>query len=245
MSRLSIRGLSKSYAGVFAIDSIDLDVQSGQVVGVVGPNGSGKTTLLDALSGLLATDDGAIAIDGAPVNLSKSSPALVHGISRSFQSPRLFEDSTVHDNVLVAIAERGKFRSLRLKPTKSDAQKACALLQSVGLWDKRSLLAKDLSFGQKKVLEIARAFALTTSLVLLDEPFAGLSQTSRDLVESRIKTARENGRSIILVEHNVQAVRELSDEVVVLDTGRIVAKGLPSAILPDKRVARNQRRTRR
>jgi branched-chain amino acid transport system ATP-binding protein len=208
---LSIKNIRKNFTGVEALAGVSFMADQGQVVGIIGPNGSGKTTLLDILSGLVQSDGGEIAIH---------SDTSATGIARTFQSPRLFENMAVQDNLLIVLQKR------QVQP----------LLKQFGLLHAQHKLVRELSFGQKKLLEIARAGAMRPNILLLDEPFAGLFPHVQQKVSALINEARKSDRVVILVEHDMRLIRELCDSVVVMDYGRVLAHGTPDQVLRSKKV---------
>jgi branched-chain amino acid transport system ATP-binding protein len=210
MNLLTVRNLHKHFAGIKALRGVSFTVPAGMVIGIIGPNGSGKSTLLDILSGLITHDKGHIEFR------YKTDKRR----ARTFQSPRLFENMTLQDNLLATLP----------------SQLVVPLLKKFGLWNKRESLARELSFGQKKLLEIARAEALGTKVLFLDEPFTGIFSQAQQKVSALIRHAREQGRSVLLVEHDMHLIRELCDRVIVIDNGHIIAEGIPEQVLTNKKV---------
>lgn len=228
------------------IDDVSLDVRARAITGLIGPNGAGKTTLFNLVAGIVAPDAGSIALEGAPL-LGLSAPArAARGISRTFQEIRLFPTLTALENVMVACqGNRGEGLAtaiVRWGRTAADQRRAQAqaasLLDAVGLAELADRLPTELSYGQQKRVGIARALATGRALLLLDEPAAGLDPDAvRDLA-ALIRRLRAEVGTILLIEHNLELVRELCDEVVFLDQGRLVVSGPPAAVLEDERVWR-------
>ena len=198
---------------------------------IVGPNGSGKSTLINLLSGMLPIDEGIVVIDMVGIRVLKAHETPDHGITRTFQEVRLFDQITVWDNIMVVLTDRRLFPSLieRTKPRHQERSKS--ILQSVGMWEKRDAMAGDLSYGQRKLLEIGRAMALDVGIYLFDEPFAGLFPQMLERVKTILKDMRERKRTIIFVSHNMDIVRELSDHIFVLDSGTLLAVGEVDEVL--------------
>jgi len=229
---VSIANLSKHFDGVYALDGVSFTFERGKITGVIGPNGSGKSTLINVLTGVMPIDGGEVIISSAE-RLTKILPHDVPslGMTRTFQDVRLFEQMPVLDNVLLALTERGVFRSFFEKYRAVHLEKAKEALVAIGLWDKRQELASSLSYGQRKLLEVARVLAMTRSnarnidTIFFDEPFAGLFPQMIKTVTAVIKDLRSQGKTIVLVEHNIKLIRELCDTLYVLDSGKVLAEG--------------------
>jgi len=234
---LETRHLYKHFDGVKAVDRLSLSFEKGKITSLIGPNGSGKSTLINLLTGFIPFDAGEVVIVGKET-LRRVKPYEIkeYGITRTFQDVRLFEQMPVLDNVLVVLTERNVWGALFEKHKAFHLEKAQEVLQRVGLWDKRHELAKNLSYGQRKLLEIARALAMNADIIFFDEPFAGLFPEMRKLVVSVMKELRTQGKTQILVEHNMELIRELSDHVFVLDSGELLAEGKPAEVLAKKEV---------
>ncbi|MDB5254309.1 MAG: hypothetical protein JWL80_375 [Parcubacteria group bacterium] len=243
MPILSTKSLTKHFDGVYAVDHLSISFEKGKVTSLIGPNGSGKSTLINTLTGLHKMDGGVVAF-GQHTNLEEIDPSEVasYGVTRTFQDVRLFEQMTVLDNVLVVLTDRGTISSFFSKHNAFHLDKAEEVLKRIGLWEKRNELAANLSYGQRKLLEIARILAMAHSpsgeaeIFFFDEPFAGLFPEMVKLIVSVIKELREKGKTVILVEHNMDLIRELSDYVFVLDSGKLLAEGKPLEVLARKDV---------
>src|SRR3989338_733127 len=236
-SILQTKHLYKHFDGVKAVDHLSLSFEKGKITSVIGPNGSGKSTLINLLTGFIPFDGGQVVVAGKET-LSAIQPYEIKelGITRTFQDARLFEQMPVLDNVLVVLTERSVFGALFERHGKLHLAKAEEVLKRVGLWEKRHALAKNLSYGQRKLLEIARVLAMDPDIVLFDEPFAGLFPEMLKVVVSVMKELRAAGKTQILVEHNMELIRELSDRLVVLDSGELLAEGVPSEVLAKREV---------
>ncbi|MDD5068173.1 MAG: ABC transporter ATP-binding protein [Candidatus Pacebacteria bacterium] len=237
MPILETKSLVKRFDGVHAVDHLSLSFEAGKITGIIGPNGSGKSTLVNLLTGIIPLDSGKVVVLGK----EKISKVISHevstlGITRTFQDVRLFEQMSVLDNVLVVLTERHVLNSLFERHGAYHLAKAEEVLKRVGLWEKHKELAGGLSYGQRKLLEIARILAMDSKIILLDEPFAGLFPEMLKIMVSIIKDLRACGTSIILIEHNMELIRELSDYVFVLDSGELLAEGKPEEVLARKDV---------
>ncbi|OHA20521.1 MAG: hypothetical protein A2849_00815 [Candidatus Taylorbacteria bacterium RIFCSPHIGHO2_01_FULL_51_15] len=242
---LQTKHLFKHFDGVKAVDHLSVSFEKGKITSIIGPNGSGKSTLINLLTGLVPLDAGEVIIaHSLHFTRVKSHEVAGFGLTRTFQDVRLFEQLSVLDNILVVLTERGVFASLFETHGTLHLAQAEEVLKKMGLWEKRHSLAINLSYGQRKLLEIARVLAMTRSartgraadIIFFDEPFAGLFPEMRKVVVSVMKELRAEGRTQILVEHNMELIRELSDEVVVLDAGELLAQGVPNEVLAKREV---------
>jgi branched-chain amino acid transport system ATP-binding protein len=230
---LSLRGATKRFGGLVAVNSIDFDVAEHQVMGLIGPNGSGKSTTLNLISGALKPTAGTISLRGMQISGLPAEKITRKGISRTFQLVRLLPSMNVIDNV-VAGAVFGHRRRWGAE-ARSEADH---LLERVGLGGKGQLGIDQLTYIDTKRVELARTLASDPKLLLLDEWLAGLNPTELQIGISLIRSLREEGRTIILVEHVMDAIRSLCDACVVMSSGRKIAEGTPSEVLSDKEVIR-------
>ncbi|MER8630296.1 ABC transporter ATP-binding protein [Mesorhizobium opportunistum] len=235
---LSARGLRRDFAGFVAVKNVDLDVRHGNIHALIGPNGAGKTTVFNLLTKFLAPTSGRIELLGH--DITRTSPARVArmGLVRSFQISAIFPHLSVLDNVRVALQRPGGlgvqfWRSLaaldRLTP------RAMELLRSVGLDDARNRLAGDLSYGRKRVLEIATTLALDPKVLLLDEPMAGMGHEDVATVSDLIRSVARD-RAVLMVEHNFTVVADLCDWITVMQRGEVLAAGDYATVSRDERV---------
>jgi ABC-type branched-subunit amino acid transport system ATPase component len=230
MSHLIINSISKKFGGVQALMRVSLDVQSGKITGLVGPNGSGKTTLLNCISGTITPDSGHVEYEGNRIS-DNPSVAYYGGSVRTFQSARVFPQLTVLENLLLIDDDRSIIGSLvHSKKQKDQEYDINQVLEKFGILEKKNDLAGDLSYGQKKLVELARVVLADKHIILLDEPFAGLFPKVIQYIISIIKELREQGKMVILVEHNPRIIHELCDSVVVLDAGELLATGTPEHV---------------
>ena len=218
--------ISKLFGGVKAVDELSIAIPRKGMTSIVGPNGSGKSTLVNLLSGTLPLDGGMVVIDGVGLKTVKAHETPDHGLTRTFQEVRLFDQISVWDNIMVVLTNRSLFPGMLEREKSSHREKARAVLENVGMWDKRRSLAQDLSYGQRKLLEIGRAVALDVNIYLFDEPFAGLFPQMLERVKDIMKGMRDEGRTIIFISHNMDIVREMSDYIIVLEGGRLLTEGM-------------------
>ncbi len=236
MKILETKNLTKRFDGVHAVDRLSVGIEKGKITSIIGPNGSGKTTLINLLSGILAMDGGAIIIESKKLKSIKPYQISTYGITRTFQDARLFEQMTVLDNILVVLTERNVFSSLFEKHKDCHLKKAEEVLQKVGLWKKKDQLAINLSYGQRKLLEVARAMAMKAEIYLFDEPFSGLFPEMIKIVSGIIQELKKQEKTVILIEHNMDLIRELSDWVLVMDEGKLLAEGELNEVLEKREV---------
>ena len=235
---IAARGVTRRFGGLVALDNVDLDVPTGIVQAIIGPNGSGKTTLLNALSGASHADAGSIRIGGHEIFRLKPHRIARLGLARTFQNIRIFENLSVLENVKVAAAcnRPASFAGIlisneRHRRTESDIDiSAREALETVGLSQRADDRATQLPYAQRRLLEIARALASKPTVLLLDEPAAGMNMTESMALLDTIAKLRSRGITILLVEHNVRLVMGISDRVTVLDFGKKIAEGAPSDI---------------
>ncbi len=244
MTLLALRGLSRRYAGLTAVDRVDLDVPAQGVHAVIGPNGAGKTTLFNLISGLVAPSAGTIALDGRDVTRLAADARARLGLARTFQAVRLFADMTVLENALTGLHPR--LRSslaaivLRTRGFRREERNAVArardALAMVGLERRGGERAAALSYGEARRLEIARAMAGAPRLLLLDEPAAGLNPAETVTLGTLVRSIVDAGTTVLLVEHDMKFVMGLSDSVTVLNFGRRIFHGTPAEARADPAV---------
>ena len=228
---LRTKEVSKHFGAVRAVDRLSMSIFREWITCIVGPNGSGKSTLVNLLSGILPLDEGIVVIDGVGLRVVHPHETPDHGITRTFQEVRLFDQISVWDNIMVVLTARPVHRALVQRGQRSQKERAESILKTVGMWEKRDSLAMDLSYGQRKLLEIGRAMALDVNIYLFDEPFAGLFPQMLERVKTILKDMREQGNTIVFVSHNMDIVRELSDHLFVLDSGALLAVGEVDEVL--------------
>jgi branched-chain amino acid transport system ATP-binding protein len=243
---LEIRELSRSFGGLKAVNDVSFTVQAGSIKSVIGPNGAGKTTLFNLISGMLPCDSGSVLQNGREITGFQPHRIAELGLSRTFQTTKLFSRMTVLENVMVGrhTRTRAGFLSGVLslpwtwKEEREIRERSMGLLDALGLADAAAELASNLPFGRQRLLEIARALASEPSLLLLDEPAAGLNIYETKEMADLVLKIRGWGITVLLVEHDMSLVMDISDEIVVLNYGRKVAEGQPAAIQRDPEVIR-------
>jgi branched-chain amino acid transport system ATP-binding protein len=235
---LRVRGLSKVFGGVLANNAIDLDVGVGEIHAIIGPNGAGKTTLVAQLTGEIAPSAGSIEFDDRDILRLSMHRRAALGIARCYQITSVFLDFLALDNVIISLmARQPVYRRWWQQPLSDPAlaKPAAALLEKVGLAGRERTVAADLSHGERRQLELAMALATEPKLLLLDEPMAGMGPTETKGLIQLIGGLREN-RSILLIEHDMEAVFALAGRISVLLNGAVIASGTPAAIAGDSRV---------
>lgn len=241
---LQLKGIGKSFGGLVAIDSVDLSVQPGTIHALIGPNGAGKSTLFNLICGINAPSQGEIHFHGVPVTGLAPHHRALRGLARTFQNLQIFQDMTVLENVLVGrhTLTYSNFIDALLNSRRQRQENAAGiqdglqLLEQVGLADKAQQKAGALSYGESKLLEMARAMASRPSLLLLDEPLAGLPTQAIAHVERAILDLHRQGTTIVLVEHNVGVVMRLAQFISVLNNGRLISEGTPAHVRQDPAV---------
>ena len=235
---LRIRGVVKRFGGLQALEQAHLEVMRGQIVGLIGPNGAGKTTFFNVMTGLYTPDGGVFELAGQTYNPGAVDQVVPAGIARTFQNIRLFKEMTALENVMIgrhirtkagfwAAAFHTRAERAEEKAISVDAEH---LLQYVGIAKESSQLAKNLSYGDQRRLEIARALATSPKLLALDEPAAGMNQTEKRELQVLLERIRQDGTSILMIEHDVGLVMGLCDVITVLDNGRVIATGEPDDV---------------
>jgi branched-chain amino acid transport system ATP-binding protein len=241
---LSIKGVNKRFGGLQALSDVALEIQPGQIYGLIGPNGAGKTTFFNVITGLYTPDSGSFVLDGVPYEPTAVHEVAKAGIARTFQNIRLFGEMTALENVMVGRHIRTKSgffgAVLRLKSERAEElaiqQKSMELLEYVGIAKYANYSARTLSYGDQRRLEIARALATEPKLLALDEPAAGMNATEKLTLRTLLDNIRRDGKTILLIEHDVKLVMGLCDRMTVLDYGKQIAEGLPADVRANKAV---------
>jgi branched-chain amino acid transport system ATP-binding protein len=231
MTTLKCQGVSKFYGGLIALDEVDLEVQTGEIVGLVGPNGSGKTTLLNLISGSVPVNEGRIWFKDTEITTLASHVRAHLGIARTFQVPRPLNSMNVIENVALSCMF-GRHRAGR----KEALEQSADILGRLGLLPHAQRRTSDLTLHERKFLEIARALGLAPELLLLDEVLAGLNPVETEAGVELIAGLRDAGVAVIYIEHNVKAVTRVADRMYVLNEGKNLADGQPSEVIQDPRV---------
>ncbi|RPH84581.1 MAG: ABC transporter ATP-binding protein [Candidatus Rokuibacteriota bacterium] len=244
MALLEVRGLVKHFLGVTAVDRVDLAVEPGELVSLIGPNGSGKTTLFNCVTGYLAADGGQVLFRGHDLTSAPPHRVARLGVARTFQQVSVFPRLSALENLLVFLQQHQEehllarlVRTRRVRRLEAEAiERARRLLDLVGLAAKADAAAGSLSYGQRKLLAFAAALMPDPELLLLDEPAAAVNPTMINQMKDHILALHREGRTVVLVEHNMDVVMDISQRVVVLDHGQKIAEGPPEAIRRDPRV---------
>jgi len=238
---LELDHLSKHFGGVRAVDDVSLRVNRGEIFGLIGPNGSGKSTIVNMVSGFFPATSGRIVFDGRDVTGLPSHALVSLGVARTFQNIRLFGQLAVWQNLWVA---ENRSRQRRAQPVvprwlggfEDDRDRIGRLLEFSGLAHKRDDLAANLSFGEQRRLELARALAAEPELILLDEPAAGMNAEEIEALDQRIRRIRDDGVTVLLIEHHMELVMAVTDRIAVLNFGQKIAEGRPAEMQADPKV---------
>jgi branched-chain amino acid transport system ATP-binding protein len=234
---LDLKGLSKHFGGVRAVDGVDLTVARGEILGLIGPNGSGKSTIVNLICGLLPPTAGRIVLDGADISDLPPHARVTLGVARTFQNIRLFGQLTVWQNLWVAQnsgeQRRQSFVQRWLGGSRRARDEIHRTLEFFDLADRRDDLAANLAFGEQRRLEFARALSAKPALLLLDEPAAGMNVEEIEQLDGRIRRIRDDGITVLLIEHHVELVMSIADRVAVLNFGQKIAEGTPAAVQAD------------
>ncbi|RXF77244.1 ABC transporter ATP-binding protein [Desulfovibrio sp. DS-1] len=226
---LEIRKLSMFFGGLAALHDVNFDVRQGEILALIGPNGAGKTTLFNCVNGFYTPSEGQVLFKGQPISGLKPHKVCQMGIARTFQVVKPLSRMSVFDNVLASAFLRN--------PTRKGAQDvADEVLHFTGLWDDRDQLSKGLPLGKRKRLEIARALATQPEFLLLDESFAGLNPAELDVSIDIIRGIKQQGITVMIIEHHMKVIMAISDRIVVLNFGQKIAEGTPAQISADRQV---------
>ena len=242
---LQAQGLDHRFGGLHALRDCSFTIDQGRITCLVGPNGAGKTTIFNAITGFLQPDEGNVTFRGRRLTGLRPQ-AIVHaGIARTFQNLRLFTDLTTLDNVMVGIASQfgeepvgAIFRPFHTATAQRRRRReALDTLEHVGLADRARAVVRNLSYGEQKLLTVARVLATGAELLLLDEPASGLSAGALDAVMALLRRLQSEGKTLLVVEHNTRVVQQIADDVLFLHQGHLMAQGTPAAIISDPALA--------
>ena len=242
---LTVAGLEKRFGGLLALQDCSFTIAEQRITCLVGPNGAGKTTIFNVITGFLKPDHGSVTFRGRSLD-GFSPQAVVHaGIARTFQNLRLFADLTALDNVMVGLPRQfaeeplgAIFRPLHAARTQSRRrEEARAILSHVGLADRAGERVRNLSYGEQKLLTVARVLATGAELLLLDEPASGLSAGALDNIMALLRRLKNEGKTLLVVEHNTRVVQQIADDVLFLHQGHLMAQGTPQQIIADPALA--------
>jgi ABC-type branched-subunit amino acid transport system ATPase component len=229
---LSAKNISRSFGGLKALNACHLDVEKGSITGLIGPNGSGKTTLFNVMTGYVKPDSGTVTFDGDDITGAEPDKVFARGIGRTFQLTRIFARMTVLENMLVATQhDEGWLRSMtRSKSSTVDVDNAMEWLDFVGIARLATLQAGSLSYGQRKLLELAYVLVANPDVILLDEPAGGVNLTLINQIADKIRTLNAQGKTFLIVEHNMEFVMNLCHSVTVMNQGSNLVSGLPAEV---------------
>lgn len=237
---LKIEHLVKRFGGIAAINHCNFEILENSITSLIGPNGAGKTTMFDTITGMLKHDAGEIHFRGKSIGSLPSYRRAHLGIARTFQLIRVFPELTALENILLALRENQEGLLDIFKPLKKNQkklkEKAFEFLRMINLHEKAHTPAGSLSYGQQKLLEIIRAVATDSDLFLFDEPAAGINRTMLHSIINIIKKLKSDGKTVLIVEHNMNFVMNLSDKIIVMDYGKEIAEGTPGEILNNPKV---------
>ena len=244
MAFLEVNNVSKQFGGLSAVSNVNFHVEKGEIVSIIGPNGAGKTTIFNLLTGVYDVTEGTIVFDGEEIQNQKVQHIVNAGIARTFQNIRLFKNMRTIENVMIGYHQNTKyntfdliFRTPRFRKYEKEAYlKALEVLESLGFGKYIHTYAGNLPYGEQRKLEIARAIATGAKLLLLDEPAAGMNPQESEELLNFIKGLQAQGFTIILIEHDMSVVMNISDRIYVLDHGKMIADGLPEEIANNQTV---------
>ncbi len=235
---LEVIGVSKHFGGVAALEHVSLSIAPGEIYGLIGPNGAGKTTLFNCITGLYTPETGQVLLAGEPIERLTPHQVTAHGVARTFQNIRLFANMTALENVMVGRHVRTRAgvwdAIVRSRVARAEeaaiARRAHELLDYVGIGTHARALAKHLSYGDQRRLEIARALATDPRLLALDEPAAGMNENETARLKSLLHTIRHDGVTVLIIEHDMRLMMDVCDRIAVLNFGKRIAEGLPATI---------------
>jgi branched-chain amino acid transport system ATP-binding protein len=241
---LRVEGVTKRFSGVTALEDVTFGIEKKMIMALIGPNGAGKSTLIQAVSGILPVSDGHIWYDENDITRIPPHRICSLGIARTFQLIRLFPNMSILENVMTGrhvLSRTGIFSAgLRLpfvrKEEKEAREEALSIMEFMGLADKAHWEGSSLPYAQQRLIEIARALASKPRVLMLDEPAGGMNAQEMDFLAEKIRAVRDRGVTILLIEHHMGIVMDISDHVVVLNYGRVIAEGPPKAIQDDQKV---------
>ena len=241
---LEVQKVVMAFGGLMALSNLDFEVRRGMIKAIIGPNGAGKTTLFNIITGSFPPTEGTVRFKGRPIQHLKAHKIADRGISRTFQTVELFDNMTVLENVMLGCHTRVRTSFMAsgfvLPQSRRKEEKirksSMKILKFIGMGDKFNLPAYSLPLGEQKMLEIGRALASEPELICLDEPASGLNETETHVASSLIKAIKAKGTTVLLVEHDMKMVMNISDEIVVLNYGQKIAEGLPEDIRNNPRV---------
>ena len=238
MALLEVKDLTIRFGGLVAVDDLNFTMEEGQITSLIGPNGAGKTTVINLLTGFYTPNEGKVILDGEDITGFSTDQVVSKGLSRTFQNIRLFSNMSVEDNILIGMQHRieyGSFLSLFPNPKKNEWEKrareeATAILERVDLSDYRYEKSTSLPYGKQRKLEIGRALVAKPKILLLDEPAAGMNPVEKKELSLFIRSLLNDVRGILLIEHDMKLVMDISDKIVVLNHGAKICEGVPEEV---------------
>jgi ABC-type branched-subunit amino acid transport system ATPase component len=237
MNILKINNIHKRFGGIYALDDCTLNIKKGTITAIIGPNGSGKTTLFNVISKLIEPDEGDIIFNGKNITKWNDYKIARHGISRTFQEVRLFRNLTIKDHIGISLSTKDESMIYSFfNMVRNSEKKIQHYLDIVGLKKDLNTYATDLSYGQRKLLDLALAIAKPHKLLMLDEPVAGVNPLLREEIKNILKSLRKQGETILVIEHDMNFVMDLADEIFVLNEGKVMTHGKPKDIQHNKKV---------
>lgn len=244
MPILDTQNITKQFGGLVAVNQVSMTVNQHEIVGIIGPNGAGKTSFINALTGIYKPSSGRVLFQGKDITGLPAHKIANQGIARTFQNLRVFSNISVLENVLIGAHCRidNPFHHIFLRPLRSKMverqayEKVITLLKNVGLEEKKESMAKNLSYGEQRILEICRALASNPKLLILDEPCAGMNSAEMDTLANFVKKLRDEGSTITVIEHNMRFMMAVSDRIIVMTEGAKFREGTPEEIRNDLEV---------
>jgi ABC-type branched-subunit amino acid transport system ATPase component len=235
--KLKVKNVKKYFGGVKAVDECNFEIVEGKITAIIGPNGSGKSTIFHLISNIENKDSGKISLGEKDISLMKDYQIARCGVSRTFQEVRLFRNLTIKDHIEIALCDNDEkfFRSF-WKGEVSKEDRVKEILKLVHLDKPLNTLATDLSYGQRKLLDLAIAIAKPHSLLMLDEPVAGVNPKLRMEIKDILKRLNDKGETILLIEHDMNFVMDLAEKIIVMDAGKVLVEGTPKQIQKNKKV---------
>ncbi len=241
---VEVKNLTMKFGGLLALDNISFTIKRGEILGLIGPNGAGKTTCFNAMTGVYKPTSGQVLLEGRVLNGVKQHKITRAGLARTFQNIRLFGEMTALENVVVGLDARHKTSVIgallrlprHIREEKSAIERGMALLEFVGIADQAATLSRHLPYGSQRRLEIARALATDPKVLCLDEPAAGFNPAEKEELMQLIRTIRDDGYTVLLIEHDMKLVMGVTDRIVVLEFGKKIADDVPSVIREDPKV---------
>lgn len=228
---IKTKNISKHFSGIYAVDGVDAQFEKGKITALIGPNGSGKSTLINLITGIIPYDKGTVSFGNKKLGKIEPYEILSKKTTRTFQNIRLIEQMSIEDNLLITLTNRKVIGGIFEFHSKKHTDEVTTVLDRIGLKEKRHVTAEKLSYGQRKLLEVGRALLTKSNIYFFDEPFAGLFPEMIKIVSRILEELKDSGTTVVLVEHNMQIIKELSDYCIVMDEGKVLAEGITEEVL--------------